>query len=104
MTNITDFPTKPVQPDWLIGPFEEYRVIVDGRQIPNLTGLRMEDGRVALFVDHRFSGEFSTELDAQQAAWLIAHAMAISSGYTHLGALTKDQPFAPQSTALDAIP
>jgi len=82
-------------PEWLIGPFEEYRVLVEGRQIPKLTGLRCTDGTVHLSVDHRFCGIFSTENDAQQAAYLIANALAIGSGYPCLSAANKDQPFAP---------
>lgn len=93
MSNVVPMPPAPKQPDLLVGPFEEWRVQVDGRIIPRLTG-RYEGDRIALVVDHRFSASFSKE-DAYQAAWLIAQAMAIGEGYSHLGAASKEQPFAP---------
>lgn len=65
--NITPFPEPPKQPDLLIGPFEEYRVIVDGRLMPHLTGYRDGD-KYWLVVDHRLaSGPFDEE-QARQAA------------------------------------
>jgi hypothetical protein len=85
-------------PPLLVGPFSEYRVIVDGRVVPNLTGIRCpHTGKISLCVDRRFAGQFSTEEDARQAAWLIAEAMAIASGYPHFGADSKDRPFAPRA-------
>jgi len=93
--NIVNFPDPPKQPDLLIGPFEEYRVVVDGRVIPLLTGFR-EGDKIWLVADHRFCcGPFSTEEDARQAARLAAQCMAVTQGYPHLGAETKSKPFAP---------
>lgn len=92
--NVTQFPPPADQPALLIGPFEEWRVQVEGRMIPRLTGFR-EGDKVWLVVDRRFSGKFSTEEDARQAAILIAQASAIAEGYAHLAAETKERPFAP---------
>ena len=84
-------PTKP--PDLLVGPFQQWCVQIDGRIIPRLTGYR--DGeKIALVVDGRFSASFAED-DARQAAWLIAQALAIGEGYSHLGADRKGHPFAP---------
>lgn len=105
MDNVTKFPAPPAppeQPPLLVGPFEEWRVQVDGRIIPRLTGFHDGD-KIALVVDHRFSASFTKE-DAPQAAWLIAQAMAIGAGYASLGAQTKDRCFAPLGCALDAVP
>lgn len=97
--NVTQFPPPPEQPPLLIGPFETYHVMVDGRVIPRLTGWR-EGDKTWLCVDRRFGGEFSTEEDARQAARLIAEAMAVAEGYTHMGAQTKDRCFAPIGNAI----
>lgn len=58
--------------------------MVEGRIIPNLTGFHDGD-KIALIVDNRFAASFAPD-DAYQAAWLIAQAMAIASGYPSLGA------------------
>lgn len=91
--NVVELPKPPEQPPLLIGPFQEWRVQVEGRIIPRLTGFHDGD-KIALVVDHRFSASFS-EADARQAAWLIAQALAIGEGYPSLGAATKQRPFAP---------
>src|SRR5580693_4651270 len=93
--NVTKFPDPSPQPDLLIGPFEERRVMVDGRIMPLLTGFT-EGDKVWLVVDHRFGcGPFGME-EARQAARLAGQAMAVTAGYPHLGADSKQQPFAPQ--------
>lgn len=91
--NIVPMPERPKQPDLLIGPFQTYRVMVEGRIIPRLTGFHDGD-KIALVVDGRYSASFS-EPDARQAAWLIAQALAIGEGYPSLGAMSKEMPFAP---------
>jgi hypothetical protein len=91
--NVTPFPAPTEQPPLLIGPFEEWRVQVEGRIIPRLTGFRDGD-KIALVVDGRFSASFS-EPDARQAAWLIAQALAIGAGYPWVGATSREMPFAP---------
>ena len=100
--NIIDLPKPPSRPDLLIGPFQEWRVQVDGRLIPRLTGFKDGD-KIGLVVDGRFSASFSVD-DAYQAAWLIAQALAIGEGYPHLGAETKGRPFAPIACGLSSLP
>lgn len=97
MADIIDFP-PPIDPNaaaeaMLVGPFETYRIVVDGRCIPHLTAFRDGD-KIALVVDDRFSHSFN-KADAYQAAWLIGNALAVGAGYSHIGAETKEQPFAP---------
>lgn len=96
--NVMQFPTdKP--PELLVGPFSEYRVVVEGRFIPLLTGHR-EGDNVCLTIDHRFGASVPKEL-AYQVAWLIAQAIAVASGYSHLGADSKDRPFAAKAMGID---
>lgn len=98
--NVTAFPERPKQPDLLIGPFQEWRVVVDGRILPHLTGYRDGDG-FWLTVDNRLTAGPFTEEGARQAAWLAGNAMAVISGYPWLGAVSKDRPFAPQGAAIE---
>jgi hypothetical protein len=102
MTNIVQMPPPPKQADLLIGPFQEWRVQVEGRIIPRLTGFKDGD-KIALVVDGRWSASF-TEDDARQAAWLIANALAVGEGYAHLGAMNKDRAFAPIGCELGSVP
>ena len=103
MSDIIEFPKPDPQPDLLIGPFESYKVVVEGRAIPRLTGYPQDDGRITLIVDGRFMVDFPADL-ARQAAWLIAQALAVGEGYTHLGGTNKDQPFAPQIAQIGGTP
>jgi hypothetical protein len=91
--NVISFPTEQ-PPELLYGPFEEYRVVVDGRSIPKLTG-RENGDTVDFTLDHRFGLTVPKEL-AHQVAWFVANAMAIGAGYSHLGAESKQKPFAPR--------
>jgi hypothetical protein len=91
--NIVNFPEGEKPSALLVGPFTYYKVIVDGRVIPRLTGMHSGD-KITLIVDNRFAADFAPD-DARQAAWLIAEAMAIGEGYSHAGAPNKDRSFAP---------
>lgn len=93
--NIHVLPPRDKRPPLLVGPFEYHKVVVQGRAVPGLTGHPRKDGGVTLVVDDRFIGDFPDQETAGQAAWLIAQAMAIASGYSHLEATNKDMPFAP---------
>src|SRR3712207_2477346 len=102
MENVVQLPPPPEAPALLIGPFETYHVVIDGRIIPNLTGRRRVDGKITLTVDNRWAADFSKE-DAYQAAWLIGQASAVAAGYPHLAADTKDRPFAPISMEIGSV-
>jgi hypothetical protein len=79
----------------LLGPFTHYDIVVDGRRIPMLRGIKDGDKMTSLIVDGRFSTSVPNE-HAYDVAWLLAQAIAIASGYPHLGAENKKCPFAPE--------
>lgn len=97
--NVTQFPPPEPQPEFLFAYHEMDRVQIEGRLIPQLRGFRNGD-KVTLVVDGRFSIDFPEDI-ARGAAWLLAQALAVGAGYPHLGATSKDQPFAPICTGLD---
>ena len=97
--NVVELSPKEDAPELLVGPFTSYSVKVDGRIIPRLTGWK-EGDLVWLCVDGRFGQPFPKDY-ALGAATLIAQALAIGAGYSHLGALNKDAPFAPLGFAID---
>jgi len=100
--NVVQLPPKEeAPPELLIGPFSEYRVVVDGRVIPRLTGSQ-EGDMVSFTVDGRFGAECPKEY-AYGIAWLISQALAIGEGYPHLGAPNKDRPFAPIAHAITTV-
>lgn len=87
-------------PPLLIGPFQEWRVVVDGRLIPKLTAHYENNGEtIFLTIDHRFGSGFPKDR-ARDVAWLIGQAMAIGAGYSSMLADSKDQPFAPVAMEL----
>lgn len=97
--NIIKFP-KDETSELLVGPFEYYKVVVDGRAIPNLTGFHDGD-KIALVLDGRFSISVSKD-DATPVAWMIANALAIGAGYPSMNAADKSRPFAPQIAQIGA--
>jgi hypothetical protein len=102
MSNVVELPPAQKPPELLVGPFQEWRVQVEGRIIPRLTGFHDGD-KIALVLDGRWSASFPKE-DAYQVAWLLANALAVGEGYSHLGAENKDNPFAPMGCELNAPP
>lgn len=100
MGDVTQFPPPEPQPEFLFTYHEMDRVVIEGRQIPGLRGMRQGDV-VTLCVDGRFMVDFPADI-ARQAAWLIAQALAVGAGYPHLGADSKDQPFAPTCSEFPA--
>jgi hypothetical protein len=100
--NIVKLPDPPKPPEWMIGPFEEWRVVIEGREIPKLQARKFESrpGTVSFLLDHRFGLDVPEEL-AYQVAWYVANAMAIGAGYAYLGADEKFKPFAVKLNAID---
>ncbi len=92
---VTHSPAPPAPPELPIGPFEEWRVMVDGRIIPLLTGRREGPDHTLLVLDHRFATSVPNEY-AYGVAYLIATALAIGQGYASMHAENKDRPFAPR--------
>lgn len=66
-----------------IGPFESYRIVVDGYKVPRLTG-RLIDGMWSFTFDNRFCLDVP-ELYGHGVAWMIANAMAVGAGFTCFG-------------------
>lgn len=97
--NVTPFPAQTL-PEWIIGPFEENRVVLDGRLIPKLTAHRREDGSVVLHLDHRFGLDCADDGIAYVTACFVANAMAIGAGYPCFTADDKFKPFASRCTPL----
>lgn len=97
--NVAQFPPPKGPPEWMIGPFEEWRVVIEGRAIPYLTAFREGSDHTCIVVDNRFTVSFPNEL-AYQAAWLLANAIAVGAGFPWLGAESRDRPFAPKCSAI----
>ena len=103
--SVVQMPPKEPKAELLVGPFEEYRVVVDGRFVPNLTAFpdkEFGDG-ISLVVDHRFSVWVEKER-APDIAWIIAQAMAVTAGYPHFAADEKSSPFARIAARLSDLP
>lgn len=67
-----------------IGPFSEWRIKLDGYEVPQLGGRADDQGMFHLCLDRRFGIEIP-EKYAQQVVWLIANALAIGAGYSCFG-------------------
>lgn len=93
--NVVDFPGPETQESLFLPRSRAHPVQVEGRKISGLSGLAKPDGSVTLIVDERFGAGFPNEQVARDAAWLIAQALAIGRGYSHLGAERPGYPFAP---------
>jgi len=100
--SVVQFPESKT-PEFLVGPFQEWRVQIDGRIIPRLTGYR-EGEKVWLVLDGRFGLECADESAAYRTASFVANALAIGEGYSHLGAETKARPFAPLGCQIEPQP
>lgn len=98
MDNVSQFPPRDGAPEFMIGPFTENRVVIDGRLIPKMTAWR-EGDKIWICLDNRLSTHFPSEW-GWNAAWLAATAMAIGAGYPCITAESKDRPFAPQCSEI----
>lgn len=71
----------------IVGPFlPEYRIVFDGYRVPYITAVPHDDGRVDIFVDHRFGMECPVSRD-EFDRWIpiLANAMAVAAGYSCVG-------------------
>ena len=100
MGDVVDLRNEP--PEWIIGPFEVNRVMIDGRVIPGMAASRESDGRITLLLDNRFALTVPADL-AFQVAHFAATAIAIGAGYSHIGGESRDRPFAPMGAQLGKI-
>ena len=78
----------------LIGPFESYRVVVDGYRLPLLTGYKKGD-EIWITCDNRFTFGPFTEDTVYQACLMAGQCMAISKGFCSLH-VQEPAPFAPK--------
>lgn len=101
MSDVVGFPHS-VQEPWHFPYHEADRVIIEGRQIPKLTAMP-EGDQVTIILDGRLSISVPQAL-GRQVAWLVANALAIGAGYSHLGAENKVKPFAPVAIGLSELP
>lgn len=80
-----------------IGPFNQYKLTLDGYRIPNLEGRQLPSGNWYLALSNSCSIEVP-DLYGKGVAWMIANAMAIGAGYTCFGEGAK--PLNPFKTRL----
>lgn len=71
-----------------------YTAIVEGRQIPGLMVKERGKAQITIILDNRWEIDVPRE-QSGKICWMIANALAIGEGYSHLGALSKNHPFAP---------
>jgi hypothetical protein len=97
---IERLPTREVP--HISGPVRQgCAVIIEGRCVPRMHCFERES-ETEIVIDGRFSYTFPKDWGFLAAA-MAAQAMAIGAGYSHLGAETKDGPFAPRAVELGEI-
>jgi len=99
---LTDLQVKrPASGVEIHGPFTpEWRVTLDGYEVPNVRAFVHEDGSTTLVVDGRF-GTSTTEEEMGRWLPLLAHAMAVAAGYSCHGA--NCQPLNPYTVQVGSI-
>jgi hypothetical protein len=67
----------------IVGPFQEYKVTLDGFRVPHINAIPMPDDQVEIVLDGRFGMEGPVSRE-EFNRWLpiLANAMAISAGYS----------------------
>ena len=68
----------------IIGPFNDYRVTIDGYEVPKLRAVRV-NGLISMTLDHRFGCDIPDDNRAQSIIWFIANVMAVGAGYSCFG-------------------
>jgi hypothetical protein len=76
-----------------IGPFESWRVVVDGRQVPFLAAHPLDGGRVDPTLDDRF-GLILDVATAERVLPFLVNAIAVAWGYTAHPSTEQDAPTA----------
>jgi hypothetical protein len=93
VTPISDQSTSPLEELFSAPKPLGTPAVVDGRVIRQLM-VSQKGNRVHLQLDGRLGIDIPSEL-AVDVCWLIANALAIGAGYSHVGAESRAQPFAP---------
>jgi len=68
----------------IIGPFDEYRVTVNGYQVPDLQARRV-NGLICLSLSNSLGCDIPDDERALPIIDFIANAMAVAAGYTCFG-------------------
>lgn len=63
----------------IVGPFNDYRLVVDGWEVPFMQAIEVDGGRINLVVDHRLGFSVSAA-EFDQVARLVAHSIAVALG------------------------
>lgn len=90
--NITEFP-KEEPLEFMMGVMKYCPVIIEGRKIPGLQAWK-EGDKTFILVDDRIAISVPNE-SAYEVCYIVATALAVGAGYTHIHAKTKDRCFAP---------
>lgn len=79
-----------------VGPFESYRVVVNGWQVPLLAAEMRPGGQITLTLDDRFDLDLPVA-DADRVVSFLADAIAVALGYSsHPGVGAEEaKPLAP---------
>jgi hypothetical protein len=79
LQRMVDEAPQPSQVEY-VGPFESYRVVVNGWQVPLLQAHPVTGGGISLTLDDRYALDLPLQ-DAERIVPFIANAIAISLGY-----------------------
>jgi hypothetical protein len=67
----------------IVGPFEEYRVVWGGYEVPHIEARPMKDGTYYVTVDNRFGIHQSvTREELENWMPILANAMAVAAGWS----------------------
>jgi hypothetical protein len=85
----------------IIGPFDTYRVTVNGYRVPYISAVR-HDGLISLTLDERFGCDIADDDQATPIIDFIANAMAVAAGYSCFGENSQElNPYRRRSVALN---
>lgn len=68
----------------IIGPFDDYRVTLNGYRVPYLRAVRV-NGTISLELDERIGCDIPDDERTMPIIDFIANAMAVAAGYTCFG-------------------
>ncbi len=89
----------------IVGPFDSYRVIVEGRRVPFLEARPVNGGRISLILDSRLAVDVAVT-DAETVIPFIADCIAVGLGFAchpHAGEDPKPASPFPRSQGVDLV-
>ena len=75
----------------LVGPFEEWRVVLEGREVPFLTAWPANGGVIHLTLDRRYGLDVAVA-DAERLIPFLADCIAVGMGYACHQRADQDEP------------